>query len=90
MISKGAFLAGSFAAVLFVQSEAQAGYAVQYENSLGNAKDNDNFGTFIMDNKYLPMFPNGIIYEGVSEAPLFLRGESGINDSIICTLDNLL
>ena len=43
-----------------------------------------------MDNKYLPMFPNGIIYEGVSEAPLFLRGESGINDSIICTLDNLL
>jgi len=36
------------------------------------------------------MFPNGVIYEGVSDTPFFLRGESGANDSIIPTLDNLL
>jgi len=36
------------------------------------------------------MFPNGLIYEGVSDTPFFLRGVSGANDSIIPTLDNLL
>jgi len=36
------------------------------------------------------MFPKGVIYEGVKEDPLFLRGESGANDSIIPTMDNLL
>lgn len=36
------------------------------------------------------MFPNGVTYEGVSDEPQFYRGESGANDSIIPTLDNLL
>ena len=36
------------------------------------------------------MFPNGVLYEGVSDKPFFLRGASGSNDSIIPTLDNLL
>lgn len=36
------------------------------------------------------MFPKGVIYEGVSEEPTFYRGESGANDSIIPTIDNLL
>ena len=36
------------------------------------------------------MFPNGVIYEGVSEQPLFHRGESGANDSIVPSMDNLL
>ncbi len=49
MISKGAFLAGGLAALLFVQSEAQAGYIVQYENSMGDdhgvvGKQNDTWG----------------------------------------------
>lgn len=36
------------------------------------------------------MFPNGVVYEGVSEEPTFYRGESGANDSIVPTIDNLL
>ena len=36
------------------------------------------------------MFPKGVIYQGVDDQPKFFRGESGANDSIIPTLDNLL
>jgi indoleamine 2,3-dioxygenase len=36
------------------------------------------------------MFPNGVVYEGVSDEPVAYRGESGANDSMIPTLDNLL
>jgi hypothetical protein len=36
------------------------------------------------------MFPNGVIYEGVSEEPMSFRGESGANDSMIPMCDNLL
>jgi indoleamine 2,3-dioxygenase len=36
------------------------------------------------------MFPNGVVYEGVSDQAQFYRGESGANDSIIPTLDNFL
>ena len=32
------------------------------------------------------MFPNGVIYEGVSEEPLSFRGESGANDSMCACL----
>ncbi|KAJ3204517.1 hypothetical protein HDU67_009456 [Dinochytrium kinnereticum] len=48
------------------------------------------FRTFIMGTKNQPMFPNGVVYEGVSEEPMFFRGESGANDSIVPTCDNLL
>ncbi|SPO28725.1 related to BNA2 - putative tryptophan 2,3-dioxygenase or indoleamine 2,3-dioxygenase [Ustilago trichophora] len=36
------------------------------------------------------MFPEGVVYEGVSDQPQFYRGESGANDSIVPTGDNLL
>ena len=36
------------------------------------------------------MFPNGVIYEGVSEEAMNYRGESGANDSLVPILDNLL
>lgn len=36
------------------------------------------------------MFPKGVIYEGVSNEPMYFRGESGANDSMIPTADNLL
>ncbi|PWN48512.1 indoleamine 2,3-dioxygenase gamma type [Violaceomyces palustris] len=36
------------------------------------------------------MFPDGVVYEGVSDTPQFYRGESGANDSIVPTGDNLL
>ena len=55
-----------------------------------NPCDYQSFRTFIMGIKNQPMFPNGVIYEGVSDEPRYYRGESGANDSIIPTLDNLL
>lgn len=50
----------------------------------------NNYRTFIMGSKKQPMFPNGILYEGVSKERKFYRGETGANDSMIPTLDNLL
>jgi indoleamine 2,3-dioxygenase len=50
----------------------------------------NSFRAYIMGTKNQPMFPRGVIYEGVSEEPQFYRGESGANDTIIPTLDNLL
>jgi len=36
------------------------------------------------------MFPNGVLYEGVSPERLYFRGETGANDSMIPLTDNLL
>jgi indoleamine 2,3-dioxygenase len=36
------------------------------------------------------MFPDGVIYEGVSDQPMVHRGESGANDSMVPLGDNLL
>lgn len=49
------------------------------------------FRTFIMGplgNK--EMFPEGITYEGVDKEPRYYRGETGAQDSIIPSTDNLL
>ena len=48
------------------------------------------FRTFIFGITSQSMFPNGVLYEGVSEEPLSFRGESGANDSIIPLMDSLL
>jgi len=53
-------------------------------------EDYNHFRTFILGIKSQPMFPKGVIYEGISDEPLAYRGESGANDSIIPTIDNLL
>lgn len=45
--------------------------------------------SFIMGIKDQSMFPHGVIYEGVDDKPRYYRGESGANDSIIPTCDNL-
>lgn len=58
--------------------------------SRSKAKDYQRFRTFIMGIKNQPMFPKGVVYEGVSSQPAEFRGESGANDSIIPTMDNLL
>lgn len=52
-------------------------------------KKYNTFRTFIMGIKNQPMFPNGVVYKGVSAEPKSFRGESGANDSIVPTLDNL-
>ncbi|KAJ3278906.1 hypothetical protein HDU76_009699 [Blyttiomyces sp. JEL0837] len=53
-------------------------------------EDYIKFRTFIMGTKSQPMFPKGVLYEGVSDQATFYRGESGANDSIIPSMDNLL
>lgn len=50
----------------------------------------NSFRAYIMGTKNQPMFPNGVVYEGFSEEAQFYRGESGANDTIIPTCDNLL
>lgn len=57
--------------------------------SRSNPDDYKHFRTFIMGIKDQPMFPRGVVYEGVSREPMAFRGESGANDSIIPTADNL-
>ncbi|KAF2727207.1 indoleamine 2,3-dioxygenase gamma type [Polyplosphaeria fusca] len=49
-----------------------------------------SFRTFIFGITSQSMFPNGVIYEGVSDEPMSFRGESGANDSMIPLCDNLL
>ncbi|EAR86314.2 indoleamine 2,3-dioxygenase family protein (macronuclear) [Tetrahymena thermophila SB210] len=50
----------------------------------------NNFRSYMMGIKSQPMFPKGVVYEGVSKEPTFYRGVSAANDSIIPTIDNLL
>ncbi|KAI9829433.1 MAG: hypothetical protein M1819_006370, partial [Sarea resinae] len=45
-------------------------------------KDYTQFRTFIFGITSQSMFPNGVVYEGVSEEPMTFRGESGANDSM--------
>lgn len=52
--------------------------------------DYNKFRTFIMGTKNQPMFPHGVVYEGVDDAESYYRGESGANDSIIPSADNFL
>jgi len=54
-------------------------------------EDYQNFRTFIFGVKNQKFFPNGVRYEGVGDdSPRFYRGETGANDSIIPTTDNLM
>ncbi|CUS15120.1 unnamed protein product [Tuber aestivum] len=48
------------------------------------------FRTFIFGITGQSMFPNGVIYKGVSDTPFSFRGESGANDSMVPLSDNLL
>lgn len=52
----------------------------------GNSKPSEylSFRVFIFGITSQSMFPKGVIYEGVEDNhPLFFRGESGANDSIV-------
>ncbi|KAF8460914.1 hypothetical protein BDZ91DRAFT_831741 [Kalaharituber pfeilii] len=51
--------------------------------------DYNGFRTFIFGITSQSMFPNGVLYRGVSSTPLNFRGESGANDSMIPLVDNL-
>ena len=55
-------------------------------NSMWNkSKPNDytSFRTFIFGITSQSMFPQGVIYQGVSDQPMSFRGESGANDSMV-------
>ncbi|KAJ6601219.1 indoleamine 2,3-dioxygenase gamma type [Mycena vulgaris] len=62
------------------------------DNMWGKSKPNDytSFRTFIFGITSQSMFPDGVVYEGVSDKPLSFRGESGANDSMIPLCDNFL
>ena len=47
------------------------------------------FRTFIFGITSQDMFPNGVVYEGVSEEPMYFRGESGANDSMVSVIHRL-
>ena len=47
------------------------------------------FRTFIFGITSQDMFPNGVIYEGVSEEPMYFRGESGANDSMVSVVNRV-
>ncbi len=50
-----------------------------------------SYRTFIFGITNQSMFPNGVVYDGQNKnQPMFFRGESGANDSIIPLLDALL
>ncbi|BCS23349.1 indoleamine 2,3-dioxygenase family protein [Aspergillus puulaauensis] len=63
------------------------------EDMWANSKPSEylQFRVFIFGITSQSMFPNGVVYEGAEDNnPLFFRGESGANDSIIPLLDHLL
>ncbi|RAH70112.1 indoleamine 2,3-dioxygenase family protein [Aspergillus aculeatinus CBS 121060] len=62
------------------------------EDMWANSKPQDylSFRVFIFGITSQSMFPNGVIYDGILDnQPLFFRGESGANDSMIPLLDHL-
>ncbi|KAG0318643.1 hypothetical protein BGZ99_005565 [Dissophora globulifera] len=78
----------SLASVVSTYEKINMEMDTMWERSL--PADYLKFRTFIMGTKNQPMFPNGVIYEGVSDIPMFHRGESGANDSMVPMGDNLL
>ncbi len=54
-------------------------------------KDYSSYRTFIFGITNQSMFPEGVVYDGENDnKPMFFRGESGANDSIIPLLDHVL
>lgn len=67
----------------------EASMETMWNNS--RPKDYNTYRTFIFGITNQSMFPKGVIYEGVNDnEPMFFRGESGANDSMIPLLDGLL
>lgn len=56
---------------------------------LVNPASYNSFRAFLMGTKNQPMFPKGVVYEGVDHESKEFRSECGDNQSIIASLDNL-
>ncbi|KAF9886423.1 hypothetical protein FE257_011455 [Aspergillus nanangensis] len=73
--------------------EAMEKIEASMEDMWANSKPTEylSFRVFIFGITSQSMFPNGVIYDGVLDnKPLYFRGESGANDSMIPLLDHLL
>ncbi|UZJ57123.1 hypothetical protein CBS101457_006443 [Exobasidium rhododendri] len=84
-------LEAAFEKLLLTYRKINQSMETMWKRSL--AADYLKFRSFIFGTgptKMNALFPNGVIYEGVSDSPQYYRGESGANDSLIPTLDNLL
>src|SRR5271156_4627697 len=79
----------AFHTMLTAMEKIEAHMELMWAHSL--PKDYLSYRTFIFGITNQSMFPNGVIYNGENNnKPLFFRGESGANDSIIPLLDHLL
>ncbi|KAF7512642.1 hypothetical protein GJ744_000903 [Endocarpon pusillum] len=78
-----------FEILLSAMEKIEASMETMWSNSL--PRDYNAYRTFIFGITSQSMFPNGVVYEGHNgNKPLFFRGESGANDSMIPLLDHLL
>jgi indoleamine 2,3-dioxygenase len=79
----------AFRTMLGAMDRIEAAMESMWSHSL--PKDYISYRTFIFGITNQSMFPNGVIYEGENDnKPMFFRGESGANDSIIPLLDHIL
>jgi indoleamine 2,3-dioxygenase len=81
----------AFQTLLTTMTRIEAHMEQMWTHSL--PKDYISYRTFIFGITSQSMFPNGVIYQGTrygDNKPLYFRGESGANDSIIPLLDHLL
>lgn len=81
----------AFQTMLSAMARIEAHMEQMWTHSL--PKDYLSYRTFIFGITSQSMFPSGVIYEGTrygDNKPLYFRGESGANDSIIPLLDHLL
>ncbi|PYH90372.1 indoleamine 2,3-dioxygenase family protein [Aspergillus ellipticus CBS 707.79] len=77
-----------FREILTAMEKIEASMEDMWANS--RPQDYLSFRVFIFGITSQSMFPNGVIYDGVLDnKPLFFRGESGANDSMIPLLDHL-
>jgi indoleamine 2,3-dioxygenase len=78
-----------FGIMLEAMQRVEASMETMWSNSL--PKDYNAYRTFIFGITNQSMFPNGVVYQGHNDnRPVFFRGESGANDSMIPLLDHLL
>lgn len=83
--------ASAFQTMLDAMATIEAHMEQMWSHSL--PKDYISYRTFIFGITNQSMFPDGVIYKGTrygDSKPLYFRGESGANDSIIPLLDHIL
>ena len=79
----------AFLKMLQAMKRIEAAMESMWSHSL--PKEYISYRTFIFGITNQSMFPDGVVYEGENDnRPMYFRGESGANDSIIPLLDHIL